>query len=127
MFYEVELVPRKRSFYKNFRVSNSKCDVSLRNSILKLDFVTREFGASSISISLNGERSPSKIRTLGFHFFTFHFFTFIFFEIAKKTDLLSFSNRIFSESLDLQYSVSVPEICLLLAIFELFGEIGVGS
>ena len=32
MFYEFELVIRK-NFYKNFRVSNSKCDVILRKSI----------------------------------------------------------------------------------------------
>ena len=33
IFYEVELVTRKKSFYENSRVSNSKCGVILRNSI----------------------------------------------------------------------------------------------
>ena len=46
MFYEVELVTREKHFGKNFRVSNSKVDVILRNSILELDFVTREFRTS---------------------------------------------------------------------------------
>ena len=46
MFYEVELVTREKNFCKNFRVSNSKVDVILRNSILELDFVTREFRTS---------------------------------------------------------------------------------
>ena len=36
MFYEFELVIRK-NFYKNFRVSNSKCDVILRKSITYLE------------------------------------------------------------------------------------------
>ena len=35
IFYEVELVTRKKNFYKNFRVSNSKWDV-IRNSSSKL-------------------------------------------------------------------------------------------
>ena len=34
MFYKFELVTRKKNFYKKFRVSNSKFDVILRNSIL---------------------------------------------------------------------------------------------
>ena len=33
MFYEVELVTRKKNFYENVWVSNSKCDVILRNSV----------------------------------------------------------------------------------------------
>ena len=32
MFYEAELATRKKNFYKNFWVNNSKCDVVLRNS-----------------------------------------------------------------------------------------------
>ena len=43
MFKEVELVTRKKNFYKNVRVSNSKREVILRNRISLLDFVTREF------------------------------------------------------------------------------------
>ena len=39
IFYEVELVTRKKNFCKNFGVSNSKCNVILGNSV----FVTREF------------------------------------------------------------------------------------
>ena len=46
IFHEVELVTQRKNFYKNFRVSNSKCDVILRNSVLQLDFVTREFRTS---------------------------------------------------------------------------------
>ena len=34
IFYEVELVIRKKNFYKNFRVVNLKCNVILRNSVL---------------------------------------------------------------------------------------------
>ena len=30
MYYEVELVTRKKNFYKRFRVNNSKCDAILR-------------------------------------------------------------------------------------------------
>ena len=41
-FYEVELVTRKKQFYKNFGVSNSKGDVILRNLVSYLDFVTQE-------------------------------------------------------------------------------------
>ena len=33
IFYKIKLVTRKKNFYKNFRVSNSKCDVILRNSV----------------------------------------------------------------------------------------------
>ena len=33
ILYEVELLTRKKNFYKNFRVSNSKCDAILRNSV----------------------------------------------------------------------------------------------
>ena len=33
IFYEVKLKTRKNNFYKTFRVSNSKCDVILRNSV----------------------------------------------------------------------------------------------
>ena len=47
MFYKVELVTRKTNFCKNVRVSNSKCDVILRNSISELNFVTREFRTSN--------------------------------------------------------------------------------
>ena len=43
IFYEVELVTQNKNFYKYFRVSNSKCDTSLPNSVSQLDFVTREF------------------------------------------------------------------------------------
>ena len=50
MFKEVELVTRKKNFYKNVRVINSKCDVILRNSISYLDFVTREFRSSGKSL-----------------------------------------------------------------------------
>ena len=32
-FYEVESVTQKKNFYKNFRVSNLKCDVILCNSV----------------------------------------------------------------------------------------------
>ena len=46
IFHEVELVTQKKNFYENFRVSNSKCDVILRNSVLQLDFATQEFRAS---------------------------------------------------------------------------------
>ena len=38
MFYGVELVTRKKNIYKNFRVSNSKCEsfcvIRFRNSII---------------------------------------------------------------------------------------------
>ena len=34
MFNEVELVTRKKNFYNNVRVNNSKCDVIVRNLIL---------------------------------------------------------------------------------------------
>ena len=34
IFYEVELVTRKKNFYENFRVGNSKYDVIFRNSVL---------------------------------------------------------------------------------------------
>ena len=44
MFHKVELVTQKKNFYKTFRVSKSKCDVILRNSISELDFATGEFG-----------------------------------------------------------------------------------
>ena len=37
MFYEVELVTRKKNFSKNSRVSNSKCGVILPNLILQLE------------------------------------------------------------------------------------------
>ena len=37
MFYKVELVTRKINLCRNFRVSNSKCDVILRHSILELE------------------------------------------------------------------------------------------
>ena len=47
MIYKVELVTRKTNFCKNVRVSNSKCDVILRNSISELNFVTREFRTSN--------------------------------------------------------------------------------
>ena len=43
IFYEVELVTQNKNFYKYFRVSNSKCDTILTNSVSQLDFVTREF------------------------------------------------------------------------------------
>ena len=43
MFYEVELVIQKNNFYKNFRVSNWKYGVFLRNLVSKLDFVTVAF------------------------------------------------------------------------------------
>ena len=33
MFYEVELITRKKNFYKDFQVSNSKSDVISRNPI----------------------------------------------------------------------------------------------
>ena len=33
MFYEGELVTQKKNFYKNLRVSNSKCDAILPDSI----------------------------------------------------------------------------------------------
>ena len=33
IFHEVELVTRKKNFYKNFWVSNWKYDVILRNSV----------------------------------------------------------------------------------------------
>ena len=46
MFYEVELETREMNFFKNVRVGNSNCDVILRNSVLQLDFVTREFRTS---------------------------------------------------------------------------------
>ena len=46
MFYKVQLITRRKNFCKNFRASNSKCDVILRNSISQLDFVTREFRTS---------------------------------------------------------------------------------
>ena len=46
MFYKVELVTRKKNFFKKFRVNNSTCDVILRNSISYLDFVTWEFQSS---------------------------------------------------------------------------------
>ena len=49
IFNEAELVTRKKSFYKNFWVSNSKCYVILRNSVLYLDFVTWEFRTSIIT------------------------------------------------------------------------------
>ena len=35
MFYEVKVVTRKKNFYKNVQVSNSKWDVILHNSILQ--------------------------------------------------------------------------------------------
>ena len=38
MFYDVELVTRKKNLYKIVRVSNSKCDIILRNLISQLDF-----------------------------------------------------------------------------------------
>ena len=41
--YELELVTRKKNFYKRFRVIKSKCDAILHYSILLLDFVTLEF------------------------------------------------------------------------------------
>ena len=31
--YEVELLTRKKNLYKNLRVSNSKCNIILRNSV----------------------------------------------------------------------------------------------
>ena len=42
MFYEVELVTRKKNFYQNFRICNSKCNIILHNSIVLLDFITWE-------------------------------------------------------------------------------------
>ena len=33
MFYEIELVTQKKNFFKSFRVSNSKFDVILFNSV----------------------------------------------------------------------------------------------
>ena len=45
----MQLVTRKKNFYKHFRVSNSKCDVILRNSDSQIDFVTREFRTSSLA------------------------------------------------------------------------------
>ena len=47
IFYKVELVTRKKNLYKHFRVSNSKCDLILRNLVSKFDFVTREFRTST--------------------------------------------------------------------------------
>ena len=45
MFYEVELVTRKKNFYKNFRVSNSKCEsfcvIRFRNSIIIIIIINR--------------------------------------------------------------------------------------
>ena len=46
IFYKVELVTRKKNFYQNFWVSNSKYDVILCNSVKQLDLVTREFWTS---------------------------------------------------------------------------------
>ena len=40
MFYEVKLVTWKKNYCKNFRISNSKYDVILHNSISQLEFVT---------------------------------------------------------------------------------------
>ena len=37
MFYEVKLATWKNNFYKNFRVSNSNCDVILCKAILYLE------------------------------------------------------------------------------------------
>ena len=49
----MELVTRKKNFYKHFWVSNSKCDVILRNWVSQFDFVTWEFQASNyLSIKL---------------------------------------------------------------------------
>ena len=47
IYYEIALLNRKKNFYINFQVGNSKCDVILRNSVSKLDFVTREFRTSA--------------------------------------------------------------------------------
>ena len=33
IFYEAESVTQKKNFYKDFRVSKSKCDVILRNLV----------------------------------------------------------------------------------------------
>ena len=33
MFYEIKLVTRKKTFYKDVQVSNSKCDIILYKSI----------------------------------------------------------------------------------------------
>ena len=49
MFDEVQLVIQKKNIYKTFPVSNSKCDVILRNSIFYLEFVIREFRTSFVS------------------------------------------------------------------------------
>ena len=46
MSNESELVTRKKNFFKNFRVSNWKSDVILRNWVSKLNFATREFRTS---------------------------------------------------------------------------------
>ena len=53
LLYDVELVRRKKNFYKNFRVSNSTCDVILCNSVSWLDFVTGEFWTSFKEITPN--------------------------------------------------------------------------
>ena len=34
MFYKKEFVTQKKNFYKNYLVSNAKCDVVLLNSIM---------------------------------------------------------------------------------------------
>ena len=48
MFYKVELVIRKKNFYKTFQAGNSKGDIILWHSISQLDF-----GAGEFQISLN--------------------------------------------------------------------------
>ena len=53
MFYEVVLVTRKKNFCKNFRVSNSNCDVILHNSILQLrNFETQLKGSRILKLLL---------------------------------------------------------------------------
>ena len=47
MYYEIELLNRKKNFYINFQVGNSKCDIILRSSVSKLDFVSRDFRTSA--------------------------------------------------------------------------------
>ena len=66
MFFEIELVTRKKNLCKKFRVSNSKCDIILRNSISYFDFVTREVRTSeetyqTVLFTLFLERSSWKI------------------------------------------------------------------
>ena len=61
IFYEVELLTRKKNFSKNFGVSNSKCEVIFRNSVSQLDFATREFRTSDFFVPNHYKHGQMKV------------------------------------------------------------------